>query len=92
MAAGHRPQHWQQRLIPAEKDGIRLWCLDPNDAAVSKYARSEPRDLRWIRAGIGASIVSLAIVRIRLKQTSFADDTEKKRAWDSFERDRERRG
>ncbi|MBM3391107.1 MAG: hypothetical protein FJY34_03920 [Betaproteobacteria bacterium] len=31
--------------------GIVAGFLDPNDAAVSKYARGEPRDREWIRAG-----------------------------------------
>ena len=81
------PEGWRDRLMLAEKDGVRLWCLDPNDAAVSKYARGEPRDLRWIRAGIAASIVSPPTVRLRLKHTVFDDDAEQQRAWANFEAD-----
>jgi hypothetical protein len=81
------PEGWRDRLVKAERDGVRLWCLEPNDAAVSKYVRSEPRDLRWIRAGIAASLISLPTVRLRLKQTFFSDDAEEKRAWASFEAD-----
>lgn len=79
------PEGWQARLVKVEHEGVRLWCLEPNDAAVSKYARGEPRDIRWIRAGIAASIVSLPAVRLRLKQTFFDDDAEKQRAWANFE-------
>lgn len=81
------PEGWQDRLMKVEKDGVRLWCLEPNDAAVSKYARGEPRDLRWIRSGIAASIVSLPAVRLRLRQTFFNDDAEKQRAWANFAMD-----
>jgi hypothetical protein len=81
------PEGWQGRLLKVENDDVRLWCLEPNDAAVSKYARGEPRDLRWIRAGIAASIVSPPTVRLRLKQTFFDDEAEKRRAWANFEVD-----
>jgi hypothetical protein len=46
------PDGWEGRLNKVERDGLRLWFLDPNDAAVSKYARGEPRDQRWIRSGL----------------------------------------
>lgn len=81
------PDGWKDRLALAEKHGIRLWCLDPNDAAVSKYARGEPRDLRWIRAGIRAGIVSLHMIRSRLAKTHFAGDDEQRRARSNFETD-----
>lgn len=84
------PEGWQHRLIKVEKDGVRLWCLEPNDAAVSKYARGEPRDLRWIRAGIEASIISPPTVRLRLGQTVFDDAAEQRRAWGHFEGDEAR--
>jgi len=81
------PNGWRDRLTAAQRDAIRLWCLDPNDAAVSKYARGEPRDLRWVRAGVRAGIVSIHIVRDRLGKTHFADDEEQKRAWSHFKAD-----
>lgn len=81
------PEGWQGRLVKVEKEDVRLWCLEPNDAAVSKYSRGEPRDLRWIRAGIAASMISLPTVRLRLKQTIFDDDAERQRAWANYEID-----
>lgn len=81
------PEDWRNRLVKAERDGVRLWCLDPNDAAVSKYARGEPRDLRWIRAGIAAGLISVPTVRLRMKRTFFVDEAEEKRAWGHFEED-----
>jgi hypothetical protein len=74
------PEDWQQRLIRLERGGIVAAFLDPNDAAVSKLARAEPRDLRWVRAGIRAEIVSAPVVRLRMKSTLFLDDVEKQRA------------
>lgn len=74
------PDGWQNRLIPVEHDGLRAWFLDPVDAAVSKYARGEPRDLRWIRAGIVAGLVSLPMVQLRLRSTTFLDAQEQHRA------------
>jgi hypothetical protein len=74
------PQGWEQRLIRLERDGVVASFLDPNDAAVSKLARAEPRDLRWVRAGIRSEIISVPTVRLRMKSTAFLDDEEKQRA------------
>lgn len=73
------PDGWEARMHKVERDSIRLWFLDANDAAISKYARSEPRDLRWIRAGAAAGIVSMPTVRTRLKTTPFLDADEERR-------------
>lgn len=74
------PSGWEQRLIKVERGGLRAWFLDPNDAALSKYARGEPRDRRWIRAGIEAGVVSLPMVRSRFGSTNFLDDDERNQA------------
>ena len=74
------PEGWEGRLNKVERDGLRLWFLDPNDAAVSKYARGEPRDTRWIRAGISSGLVSLPTVRARFRTTTFLDVDEERRA------------
>ena len=81
------PDGWEGRMNQLERQGLRIWFLDPNDAAISKYARGEPKDLSWIRAGIEAGIVSLPIVRARLRDTSFIDDTESLRVKNQLERD-----
>lgn len=70
------PAGWEHRMTAAERDGLRLWFLDPSDAAISKYARGEPRDQRWIRAGILSGLVSLPAVRARLSTTRFLDEAE----------------
>ena len=70
------PDDWQNRLLKVEKAKLRIWCLEPNDAAIAKYARGEPRDQRWIRAGIFSGVLSLALIKSRLKTTSFLDTKE----------------
>jgi hypothetical protein len=74
------PDGWRARLSRVERDGVVAWFLDPNDAALSKYARGEPRDRRWIRAGIRAGVVSLPMVKSRFKSVGFLDDEEQSRA------------
>jgi hypothetical protein len=63
-------------MLRVVDDGVVAYFLEPNDAAVSKLARGEPRDLRWVRAGVKAGIVSPPTLRLRLKQTSFLDASE----------------
>lgn len=82
------PEGWKDRLIKVERDGLRAWFLDPNDAALSKYARGEPRDRRWIQAGILAGVVSMPVVKARFGSTSFADSDEKENAKFLVEADR----
>lgn len=81
------PDGWEGRLISIERDGCKAWFLDPNDAAVSKYARGEPRDRSWIRAGIESGIVSLPRVKSLTKVTPFLDDAEHRAALARIEED-----
>lgn len=75
------PEHWEQRLIPVDlTEGIRAWFLDPNDAAVSKYARGDPRDREWLRAGLSAGLLSITAIQSRFSQTVFLDTSEAWRA------------
>jgi hypothetical protein len=82
------PDGWEARLIqvPLQHD-ITLFFLDPNDAAVSKYARDEPRDREWIQAGLSAALLSAPIIESRFRQTAFFDDRERRRAEAALERD-----
>ena len=44
-----------ERLVCIELEpGLSAWFLEPHDAAVSKYARMEPRDRAWLKARRGA--------------------------------------
>ena len=83
------PDGWEARMLCVHRDGLRIWFLDPNDAAVSKYARSEPRDLRWARAGIACGLVSLPVVRSRLRSTTFLDEEEEQLVRKQVEEDSE---
>ena len=70
------PQDWAQRLIKLSQPPVTAHCLDPNDAAISKLARGEPRDLRWVRAGLQASLIALPVLRLRVRSTQFLDSAE----------------
>lgn len=84
------PESWEDRLVRIELEpGLAAWFLEPNDAAVSKYARMEPRDREWIRAGLLAPILSLPIIEARFQQTNFLDDAESGRAAAALEEDRD---
>lgn len=75
------PEGWEERLLRIEVDpGLAIWFLEANDAAVSKYARMEPRDREWIRPGLRARILSLPIIEARFARTAFLDAAESTRA------------
>jgi hypothetical protein len=85
------PPGWEERLVRIELEpGLAAWFLEPNDAAVSKYCRLEPRDREWIRAGLDAGILSPLIIAARLGQTAFLDAAEMERARRAFAEDRDR--
>lgn len=75
------PEGWENRLhrieYPSQVVGL---YLDPNDAAVAKLARSEPRDRRWVREGIKAGIVDADVVEQRMGSAPFLDQAEHDRA------------
>lgn len=71
------PESWEQRLVRVDfANGTTAHFLDPNDAAVSKYARGEPRDIEWTRAGLAAGILSAPMIDSRFRQTNFLDEEE----------------
>ncbi len=79
------PDGWQQRLIRIARSGVTAHFLEPNDAAVSKLARAEPRDMRWVRAGIAAGLVSLPMLKLRMRSTDFLDAHEQAAALDALD-------
>lgn len=83
------PEQWEYRLIrvPLE-DGIVVFFLDPNDAAVSKYARCDVRDREWIRAGLEAGLLSSSVIEARFRDTDFLDAAEADRAYKALLEDR----
>ena len=83
------PAGWEQRLVRIELEPeVVAWFLEPNDAAVSKYARMEPRDREWIRAGLSAGILTLEIIEKRVEATAFLDAREAGRARTALTEDR----
>jgi hypothetical protein len=83
------PAGWEGRLTRIQLDPrLAAWFLEPHDAAVSKYARMEPRDREWIRPGLQAGVLSLAILDARFAETSFLDADESARARTALEEDR----
>ncbi|MGE0452458.1 MAG: DUF6036 family nucleotidyltransferase [Vicinamibacteria bacterium] len=84
------PEGWEARLLRIEVDpGLAIWFLEPNDAAVSKYARMEPRDREWIRPGLQAGILSLPIIEARFEHTAFLDAVESARSRKALDEDAE---
>lgn len=82
------PDDWESRLIEIPFDsGVTAWFLEPNDAAISKYARSESRDRAWIRAGLAAGILSMPSIEYRMRETVMETD-ERQRAQQSMAEDR----
>lgn len=75
------PGGWDERLLRIQLEPqLAVWFLEPNDAAVSKYARMEPRDREWIRPGLRAGVLSLPIVEARFAQTASLDAAESVRS------------
>ena len=82
------PAQWEFRLIKVPlKNGVTLYFLETNDAAISKYARGEAREREWIRAGFAAGLLSAAIMESWLRDTVFLDDPERDRARRAFAED-----
>lgn len=83
------PDPWEHRLIRVPlDDGIVVSFLDPNDAAVSKYARCDVRDREWIRAGLASGLLSAAVIESRFRDTRFLDVAEEARAREALTQDR----
>ena len=83
------PAGWEERLTRIQLAAdLAAWFLEPNDAAVSKYARMEPRDREWIRPGLRAGVLSIATLEARFRDTGFVDELESSRARKALEEDR----
>ena len=75
------PDGWEARLIALPlAGGCVAWCLEPHDAAVSKYVRCEPRDRAWCLAGLRHRILSAPLLRKRLGETHAVEPGEIPRA------------
>jgi hypothetical protein len=75
------PEGWGGRTLALKlPSGVNVRFLDTNDAAVSKYARCDSKDREWIREGLRQSILSLAVIEYRFRETTFLDADEQSRA------------
>ena len=82
------PEGWELRLFRVAFDsGAVAWFLEPNDAGISKYVRSEPRDREWIRAGLKVGILSIPTIEYRLRETIMESD-ERQRSTLAIEEDK----
>jgi hypothetical protein len=79
------PDGWEARMLKVEQDGLLVWFLHPDDAAVSKLARSDENDLRWVREGVAARLISPPMVKAHFCFTRFIDEEEEKRARQGLE-------
>ncbi len=68
--------------------GVKVQFLDPNDCAISKLARSEPKDREWVSAGLRSGILSLPTIEYRMRETLFLDAEEQQKAARSLAEDR----
>ena len=84
------PDGWESRLISRKTaSGVTMKFADPNDVAISKYVRGETKDQEWIRAGLAASILSLATIEYRCRETLFSDQQEHERVKAAIKEDRQ---
>ena len=79
------PDGWEARMLKIEQDGLVVWFLEPHDAAVSKLARGQPNDLRWVQEGTRSGLVSAPLVRARFASTRVLDSAEAQRARQGLE-------
>ncbi len=79
------PEGWEARMLKIQQDGLVVWFLEPHDAAVSKLARLQPNDLRWVQEGVLCGLVSAPLVRARFATTRFLDGEEEQRARQGLE-------
>lgn len=82
------PHGWQYRMTMVDvAPNLRAWFVDPDDAAISKYARGQKRDRAWVRTGLEAGLISLATIERRLEDTVMEPD-ERHRVVQSIVEDR----
>lgn len=75
------PDGWEHRLLEVVlPSGVTACFLDPNDAAVSKYARGDVRDREWLRAGLAGGLLSISVIGCLFRHTDFLDVAESRHA------------
>lgn len=75
------PEGWEKRVHRIEyPEGVVGLYVDPNDVAVSKLARGQPNDIRWVREGLAAGILDADAVSTRMADAPFLDQNEHEHA------------
>ena len=83
------PDGWKERMVhQVLPSGVKVQFLDPNDCAISKLARSEPKDREWVSAGLQSGILSLPTIEYRMRETLFLYAEEQQKAYQSLAEDR----
>lgn len=65
-AACPLPHGWRDRLVTIQNENTRGYiglCLHPDDLACSKLAAGRPKDLEFVRAMFGQSMIKAAQIR-----------------------------
>ncbi|MEW6690977.1 MAG: DUF6036 family nucleotidyltransferase [Pseudomonadota bacterium] len=87
------PDGWRERLTARRLPrGALVKFVDPNDVAMAKLARGDDKDLKWVRAGLDASLLSIATLVYRFRETVFHDDDERERVRALLREEAERAG
>ncbi len=68
------PEGWQDRLIKIDFGEVKVFFVDPDDVAVSKYIRGDERDMRWLRAGLRGGLLHMNVIERRVGSAPTLDD------------------
>lgn len=71
------PTGWESRMPVIQLGELTVSFLDVNDAAISKYARGEVHDMRWIESGYESGILDKDVIEARIRVTDFLDAAER---------------
>jgi len=94
------PDGWRDRLVKVQNDNTAApsgdprftgWCLDPEDLCVSKLCAFREKDVNFVRALLGAGLVSADVIVHRLESVApeRAAAVERATAWVRATRDAE---
>ena len=71
------PKNWKNRLVHLKMENsesnIKAYCLEPHDLVIAKLAAGREKDKIFILALLNRSLVNLATIRLRLKETRVAE-------------------
>lgn len=68
------PAGWRERAIPVVVERFRALCMEPHDLVLSKLGAGRDKDLQFARAAADSGLVSVAVLRERLKNIAASDE------------------